>query len=464
MRKNSDSAASLKLSKSKPSQNQTTDELQFLPALLEVIETPPSPYGRWLLWLLLTFVTIAFIWSFLGQVEIVAVASGKVIPAGRSRVIQPLESGIIRKIFVAEGQLVRSGDALVELDTSIQQADIGRNLEALASAKLEVKRQKILIDAIQGRVVSNLAVGIEAPKSLISTQQDALEGELNGFRARQLEIDAEIKKKYAELQSGQELVRKLTLTLPIAEGRADDLRRLRESGFVSEHGMLDREQIRIELERDLAYQKSKMKEIDASISESRRRLNTHESEAIRNAKSALAEAQKRVGQFEWEVSKNERVRKQSKLVAPIDGTVQQLSINTETAVVTPAQTLMLLVPLHSALEVEAILQNKDVGFVRVGDHVGIKLTPFPYVRHGLLVGRVTNVSRDAVIDTKGEANFSVRVAVNQALNNSESEKLLFKSLEAGMSVTAEIKTGTRRIIDFVLDPVVNVAREGLRER
>jgi hemolysin D len=439
----------------------TQQETEFLPALLELMERAPSPIGRVLMWTIIMAFCCTLLGAIVGRVEIVAVAQGKVIPTGRSKVVQPLEAGTITRIHVRDGQLVQAGEPLIDLDASLQKADLTKVKEAKTALQLQLARHFAMLQAIDGQGNAVLRFIGTASSAAIAAEQAALQAEIGDFRAKLGAIEAERMRREAEKRSTHELIAKLEATLPIVQARANDLKRLRDEGFVSQHGMLDREQIRIETERDLAFQRSKVQEIDAGLAETRQRATALVAEARKTLRASMIDDQNRLTQLRQDASKGQRLEQLSRIVAPITGTVQQLAVHTEGGVVTPAQALMVIVPRDSVPEIEASLENKDIGFVRVGDPVTVKVDTYPYVRFGTLKGTVTAVTQDALVDDKGNARFAIRVALTEQALQKPGATL---PIAAGMTVSAEVKTGTRRVISFVLDPLQKIGQESLRER
>lgn len=288
-----------------------------------------------------------------------------------------------------------------------------------------------------------------------------MQSQYTEHRTRLAALDAEVSKRAAELDSSKQIVAKLTQTLPIAQRRAEDYKNLVAQKFVTEHAFLEKEQARIELERDLAYQQARINELAAAIEETRRRRATLTAEFERHAVSQKHDADKRVAQLTQELVKAETRQLQQILSAPVDGTVQQLAIHTVGGVVTPAQPLMVIAPSDYQAEVEAVLENKDVGFVKVGQRAEVKIETFPFARYGTLGGTVSFVSQDAVPDEKRGLLFQTRVKLDSPAILVEGRSVL---LTPGMAVTAEIATGRRRVIEFFLDPIRKTANEGLRER
>jgi len=425
-----------------------TLERQFLPAALELVETPAPALPRAVLWSIVAAAAFAIGWSFIGRIDLVAVAPGKVIAAGKTKVIQPAEVGVVKRIRVTDGQAVKAGDVLIELEAAATAtaADTARQREALTAARLEAARYDAL--------ARGTALKADAPRALVNAEARALASQRDERRARLAELDAEIARRTAELGAVRELAKKLEQTLPIAQKRADDYRNLVEQKFVSQHGYLDREQARIENERDLAFQRARVEQLAAAVEEARRRRDSLVAEFERAAVNAKVEADKRAAILAQDLVKAQARQQQQTLVAPVDGVVQQLAVHTIGGVVTPAQTLAVITPSEYQTEVEALLENRDVGFVKPGQHVEVKVDTFPFTRYGTIPGTVSFISRDAVTDEKRGLVFLARVKLDPSSI----------PVTPGMAVTAEIATDRRRVIDFFLDPIRRTTAQALIER
>jgi len=439
-------------------------ERQFLPAALEILDTPAPALPRAVILTIIVALVCTLAWAIIGRIDEIAVASGKVIAADKTKVIQPAETAVVKRILVADGQVVRAGQILIELEAAATAtaAETARTREALTAARLEAARYDALARSGRGTAA---APSFTAPKgvarNLIDAETRAMASQYQEHRAKLGALDAEVAKRTAEAASAQELVTKLQQTLPLAQRRAQDYRNLVEQKFISEHGYLDKEQARIEQERDLAFNEARVRELKAGIDEVRSRRESQIAEFERTAVNAKTDADKRAILLEQELVKNETREKQQVLTAPVDGTVQQLAVHTIGGVVTPAQALMVIAPSEYQAEVEAVLENKDVGFVKVGQHAEVKVETFPFTRYGTLPGTVSYVSQDAAPDEKRGLLFQARVKLERASLRVDERDV---ALTPGMAVTAEISTGKRRVIDFFLDPVRKVANEGLRER
>lgn len=436
-------------------------EAQFLPAALELQETPVSPLPRATMWLLMVFAAVALLWAIFGHMDVVAVAHGRIVPNDRTKVIQPIDTATVKAIRVSDGQTVTAGQVLVELDATSTAADTARIANDLVTARLQVARAKALLAAIASGKSPVLAGLPEIDPSRLAQEQRVLDGQYGEYLAKLARIDADISKREAELRSTQEVVRKLEQTVPIARQRAQDFKDLAEKHFISKHGYLEKEQIRIEQEADLATQRSRIKELAAALQEGRSQRLALVAETKRLALDGLNEAEQKVIAYGQEFIKAESRGRLMTLTAPVDGTVQQLAIHTVGGVVTEAQQLMMIVPKDNPIEVEAYVENKDIGFVNPGQEAVVKVETFPFTKYGTIDAKVTSVSNDAVNDEKRGLIFPARVNLARATIPVENKTV---NLSPGMAVTVEVKTAKRRVIEYFLSPLLQYKDESLRER
>lgn len=436
-------------------------ELDFLPAALSLQDKPVSPAPRLAMALIVGFAAIASLWATFGRIDIVATARGKIVPNDRTKVIQPFETATVKAIRVTDGQVVRYGEVLLELDATHAEADRERYAGELVNARAQTLRASALLAALDGHRPPRLNPRHDMPVERLAQEQRLVDGQYGEFRARLARIDADIARREAERRSTQEVVRKLEQTAPIARRRATDFANLVEQNFVSRHGYLEKEQTRIEQEADLATQKSRLRELSAALAEGREQRRTLIAETRRSVLDSLDDGEKKAGSLAQELIKAQSRGRLMTLTAPIDGTVQQLAIHTVGGVVTPAQALMVVVPREEAIEVEAFLENKDIGFVHVGQEAQVKIDTFPFTKYGTIRATVTHVANDAINDDKKGLLYPLRAQLAQATIRVEEKSVL---LSPGMAVTVEIKTGTRRVIEYFLSPLLQYGGESLRER
>lgn len=436
-------------------------EVEFLPAALALQDSPAPAAPRVAMWMLLTAAMSALAWSIWGQVDVVATAQGKVVPGDRIKTIQPFEVSSVRRILVADGQSVRAGEVLVELDATTVQADLGRVQGELDVARLLAARGQALLSSVATGRLSAL----QRPDAVSQVQwleaERLLQGEYSAYQAKRSRIEADTARREAEWRSIQALVHKLEQTVPIARQRARDFENLVSQNFVSRHGYLEREQVRIEQEADLANLKSKLDEIQAALREGTGQLAELEAETRRAALERIQEGQKQASALAQELRKAESRGRLMTLTSPVDGTVQQLAVHTVGGVVTPAQPLMVVVPHDHRLEVEAFLENKDIGFVKTGQTAQVKVETFQFTKYGTLAGQVATVSHDAIQDEKRGLLYAARVVLDKTTMPIDGTDV---NLSPGMAVTVEVKIGQRRVVEYFLAPLIQRSSESLRER
>lgn len=436
-------------------------EAAFLPAHLELQDSPPHPAPRVLAWLLMLFFVLLVLWSFFGKIDIVAVAQGKIMAGDRSKVIQPLAPATITQIHVKDGQLVRAGQPLIDLDATQADADFTRTGDEWRDARLAGMRARALLHAISSGSMPQIGKAADIDKTALQAEQQLLTSQYLEFRSKVATLEAELGKRRAEENSTREIVAKLEQTLPLIQQRAEDYKNLQQQNFVSRHRYLEQEQARIETERDLAAQRSRLRELAAAIEETQRNREAMVAEFRRGVFDQLGEADQRAAALQQENIKARQRRTLTRLTAPVDGTVQQLAVHTVGGVVTEAQPLMVIVPVDNPVEIEAWVQNRDIGFVWPGQSATVKVETFPYTRYGTLDGRVVTVSSDAVQDEKRGLIYQTRVSLARSTLNVDGKRV---NLSPGMAVTVEVKTGERRVLEYFLAPLLQHASESLRER
>lgn len=436
-------------------------EAQFLPAALALRDSPLHPAPRIALWLIMLFALIALLWAVFGRIDVVATAVGKIIPNDRTKVIQPMETAVVKAIHVRDGQRVQQGQVLIELDATDAGADSERLRNEALTARLEAARAQALLAALASGIPPKLPPLDGADATRLLAEQSQTTGQYQEYQARQQQLQAEITRRRAELQATREQVTKLEQTTPIARQRAQDYQNLLKDNFVSRHGYLEREQTRIEQEQDLAGSRSKIAEIRAALAETQQQQATLAAETRRQLLDQHNLAAQKAASLQQEWVKAHQRGQLMRMTAPVAGTIQQLAVNTVGGVVTPAQHLMVIVPTDNVLEVEAMLPNKDIGFVNPGQEVEVKVETFPFTKYGTLHGTITQVSSDAIQDEKLGLIYATRVKL--AKDNIQVENKTVR-LTPGMAVTVEVKTGKRRVIEYFLSPLMQYGSESLRER
>jgi hemolysin D len=435
-------------------------ELAFLPANLELAETPLHPAPQWSARLLGGIALIIAVMSILGRLDIVAVAPGRLIPNASVKIIQPAVTGVVRRILVQNGQRVESGQLLMELDPTQAAADADRARVMKLDALLAIVRARALLSAQEANTEPTVESVSGASPARQAENQSFATGAYREYRVKISSLKAELQKRKAELETSRREITKLEQTAPLARQQASDYKELARGSYVASHDYLDREKTAIEQTEELAAQRSHARELEAGIDEQQHDIESASASFRREQWDALNKAEPNAEQSQDEETKADARRKLMKLTAPVRGLIQKLSVHTVGGVVTSAETLMEIVP-DDTLEVEADISNKDIGFVYPGQDAVVKIATFPYTRYGYLAGKVIKVSNDATQDRRFGPVFLARIRIPDNRFKVEAKWI---ELSPGMEVTAEIKTGKQKVWQYFLSPLIETGQQSLRER
>lgn len=457
-----------------------TNEAAFYPAALEIVETPPSPASRAIAGTIIAFFLVAVLWAIVGSVDVIAMAPGKIIPTGRTKLIQPLEAGVIRAIHVRDGQKVKAGDVLLEIDPTINGADRDRLRQDHIRAKLDIARFRAA-SSMADDTESAFLPPAEASAAQIEMARVMLVNQQQEVLAKLSALDEQIAQNEGNRRAVEQTIAKFKQAIPFLAERARIRSELARKGYSSKIDNLTVQQQLSEQRNELLVQQSRLAEASSAVQALTQQRRQAEAEYQRTALASLAEAEQKAATYQEQLKQAEQKYRLQTLTAPVDGTVQQLAVHTEGGVVTSAQTLLLIVPADSSLEVEAMISNRDIGFVYPGQDVGIKVDTFNFTKYGLLKGKILSVSQDAIArntataktssegaesTTSSEPNgqeyvFAARIAIDQTTMNIDGKEV---NLNPGMAITAEIKTSSRRVIEFLLSPLQTSTHQALRER
>ncbi|MDR3088961.1 MAG: HlyD family type I secretion periplasmic adaptor subunit [Desulfobulbaceae bacterium] len=433
-------------------------DYDFLPAALEVLERPPAPLARLTALALIALATLIICWAIFARMDIVVSASGRIVPKGKVKVIQPLESGIVRAIHVHNGQRVRQGEMLISLDSVETEADSATAHKELAATELAISRLQAQLDGDAAFLPDAAATDA----AHVKVAQDLL---LQSMRAQQEKLAAlekEIERCRAEQRAGDINLDKLATALPLSERLLSQKKALAAKHLISQAELLQAELDINTARHELAAARNGRTLAEAQLAKAREERSLAVSEYKRDILARLSEMTGKRDQLVQQLEKAENRQAHSLLRAPIDGLVQQLAAHTVGGVATAAQPLLVIAPSGGDLEVDAQVLDKDIGFVAAGQPVSVKVAAFPHTRHGDLPGLIEWVARDSVTDEKLGQAYPIRVSLKSyELPNSVNEQ---RGLAApGMTVIADIKVGKRRVIEYFLGPILRYRDESLRE-
>jgi hemolysin D len=456
------------------------DEREFQAAAIEILETPASPTWRLFAGSLMLLFTIVLVWSIFGRLDVHAVLEGKVVPVGQVKVIEPLITGTIKTIHVSQGQEVAEGDILVTLDPTEPAADRARLDEDFLTSQVISARLNATIAAAGTGIAAEAAelpAVAQAPVAVIDLQRHMLRQTLLAFNAEQQTIAADIRQKGEERRRIQQTVTEREKLIGLLGERVGMVEDLSRTGSASRAMYLESAQLLFQQRAELAEDEGQIPEIGAAIAALERRADERKQSFLQETTKQLEENERRLAGLRQELIKARQKEAQSILLAPVSGTIQQLSVFTVGEVVTTGQLLMIVVPTGTKLEVEAMLLNRDKGFVREGQEARIKLESFNFTKYGVIDGMVASISNDAVslgqnnqpmagaqpsfLSPRGPLVFPVKITLSRETIQADEEEV---KLTPGMAVSAEIKTGNRRVIEYFLSPLLKMKDEALRER
>ena len=434
-------------------------ETDFLPAALEIVETPPNPLGRWLLWSMMGCVGAALAWSLIARVDVVAVAPAKVIATDHNKLLQATDVGVVRRIFVRDGQSVKRGQPLVTLDPTETGAEKAQAEAALTTARVDAARERAVIAGLTGGSPRFIAPPGTAPE-VVATQRALIASRLTEYASQQANLRAQGQEAAAQRGAASAQIARLSETMPYLQERIAKRRILVDKGFGSRLLQPELEEQKVDREHQASVEAQNAARADATLAGVRQQIAAARQTMLKDAYAALGKAEAEVRQREEELTKATGRSGLRVLRAPVDGTVQQLAVYTEGAVMKAADPILVIVPSGGPLVVEAKVLNRDEGFVSVGQPVTVKLEAFPFTRYGTIKGRLAWISRDAVEDEKLGPVYAARIALSCLPGG----PALCAEVDPGLTASAEIRTGERRVIDFLLSPLERRVAEAGRER
>lgn len=435
-------------------------EVDFLPAALEVIERPVSSTARLTGKVMLAGFALLGGWLALGRTEIVASAPGRVVPAGAVQLVQPAAPGVVRRILVHDGDHVAKDQPLVLLDPTVSGAETAQAAAAWQAAAFEAARAQAVLDAIDGKGFRFSAPAGVTP-SAVPVQRALALAALADMRAAITARSSAIAVAGADIAAARADAAKLTETLPLLDAQLDANEQLLAKGYVSRLKVIELRRQRIAQihDRDAAIEALRRAAATRSgaASDVARTRTEMRAQLLDQLVKARAEAELRAAEL---VKARQRGGYQV-LRAPAAGTVGQLALHTEGGVVEAAKPIMTVVPDAGGLMAEVKLLNRDAGFVHRGQPVALKLEAFPFVRYGTVPGRVVSISPDAVDDEKMGLVYIVRIAIDRTVIDRGGERV---RLAPGLTATADIVTGSRSFLSYLTSPIAEAGGTALRER
>ncbi len=403
------------------------DSYEFRPIITEIEESPVNPLGRTTFWIIISLIFCTALWLFFGKVDIVVSARGKVIPDGEIKIIQPLETGVVKEIHVKEGDFVKQGQTLIEIDTSTTQPQL-QSLQANLDY-INTERQRLKGEIVQN--AENSYTQNELAKSAYADLQNQLASK-----------NHEIKRLREDIANYQ---KQLTLNL-------DKERRMRDVEDIISRNDLDKVHAEnMDYSSRIASLNEQIRSIQKDADYIRTNFRTQNL-------TQLADRDKQANELEANIKEIEFKKQQQNIISPVDGYVNTMLVHTIGGVVTPAEKVISIVPADSPLSIKVSVLNKDIGFVKEGMPVQVKIDTFDFQKYGMIEGKVKKVSKDSVEDEKQGLIYDVFITpVTKTLRVDGIDQ----PISTGMGLSAEIKTGKRRIIEFFIYPIIKYWSEAV---
>ena len=437
-------------------------QYEFLPAAEEIVETPAATLGALVVWLVTLLLIVALAWSYFGRIDIVAVANGKISTEGSTKIIQPAVSGVVTNINVHEGQRVKKGETLLALDKTTAEKDVATANQSLNTARAERDiLRRLAVGGNTDEIINNADLPDETKAMLrqFASSQTVLSA------ARQQAANGTISNYQQQIQFNQQAKNQLEINAQNLKNRKAEIEKQLPNANPIDRLRLQNELSNIDqritsADSAVLGQNQQLLQSQSALTQAQNQSQTQNAETNSAFSNQIIAAEKRIIELENNLVKARQVLAQTTITAPVDGTVLSLTVKTIGGVVNAGQQLAQIVPEKVSLDIDAALDNQDVGFVKSGQRVVVKVATYPFQRYGYLEGTVENISPDAIQDDKKGLIYKAKIK----LNDDKSSKQNQLKLLPGMSVSAEITTGQRRIIEFFLDPLMTKADERLKVR
>lgn len=431
---------------------------EFSTAALALQLRPPAYRARMVTLTICGMALLVVMYSVFTSIDVVATTMGKIVPSGKTKVVQPLEAGIVRAIHVRDGQRVKADEVLLELDPTSTGADSARLLREEMEAEADVLRLTALL---AGKPIFNPPAGLSA--EMAANQNAMMSSRQAEQRSRLAALDADVARRKADWDAMVSSLKQGETSLPLVRKKLAMREELARTGHIAETGLIEAKLELLALEKEVDVSRNRLAESLASLNAATQQKAQAVAEFRTRVASELADAARKRDAALQERIKADRRREQQILRAPIDGVVQQLAVSTVGGVVTPAQQLLVVAPEHHVLEVEAQALNKDVGHIKIGQRSIVKIETYDFTRYGYLEGEVQWVGGDAFNDPKLGMVYPLRIRLKEdttpyAVNGRKGQAA------PGMNVTADVRVAERRLIEYFLAPMLRYKEESLRER
>ncbi|WP_033916575.1 HlyD family type I secretion periplasmic adaptor subunit [Campylobacter sputorum] len=427
------------------------DSYEFKPVIVEIEDRPLNPLGRTVLWIIIMLIIACVLWLFFAKVDVVVSTRGKVIPTGEIKILKPLETGVVSKIFVKEGQVVKAGEILMQIDPSVSMVNLKTKQDELDAINMSIKRLETLGfgKKLSDEELNNLS---QDEKKLYLHQLNTYEDTIKQYEFKLAQAKHSANGVDSEIQ-------RLSLLLKKSSDRLDRLQNVKDIIAYKDYENTQKEVF--DTTEKLNIAKQQKLESAKKIGEIKQEMSVFKENIKTKYLDELISKQKEASNIKAQINTYMFQGKQQQITSPVDGYIGKLMINTQGGIVNSTEPLLSVIPANEPLIIKANVLNKDIGFLSVGQEVAIKIDTFNFQKYGKLDGKLFYISNDSLKDEKLGEIYEIKVEPKQTTLLVDGEE---KSIEPGMSVSAEIKTGKRRVIELFVYPIIKYLDEGLSVR
>lgn len=434
---------------------ETKDKHEFKPLLVELEDTPTSPLARWLLWIVVAFMVLTFLWLYFAKVDIVVSAKGKAIPTGEIKIVQPMENGVIKDILVEEGEEVKKGQVLMLLDPSVNKANLQAQDKNAKLLNVEIRRLKALIDETPFDISSFSYINSE----LIKTQYSLYEMIKEAHFKQQEIIKEQIIQIQNQIKANLEDISRVKLLLNSAEERKKQLYKVID--IIAKKEYEDASNQVIEYSEQIKIKNYEVKGKKARLQELKNQLKVVKQEYKNKLLEELSQKRTRLVEVKAVLEEIKFKSEKQFIKSPVDGYIGKLLVHTKGGVVSPAEKLVSIIPKDKPLIFKVSVLNQDIGFIEESMGVSVKIDTFNFQKYGLIDAKVFHISDDAIEDEKQGLVYEVFIEPSKYHLEYAGKK---HKINSGMSITAEVKIGKRRVINFFIYPLIRYLDEGMSVR
>ena len=427
------------------------DSYEFKPVIIEIEDTPQNPLGRTILYIALSLIIFTFLWLFLAKIDIVVSSQGKVIPNGEIKILKPLESGVVSKILVKEGDKVLKGDTLMSIDPSVTTVNLQTKENELNNLNMSIIRLRALGNE-SNLTDEELNLLSNSELNLFLNQKNSYDNSINQYKFSIEELNFNI-------ESSKDEIIRLNNLLNKNQNRLNRLEKVKDIISLKEYDELQKEVY--DLTSKLNIAKNNKTAAVNKLNATKEELEVFKQNSKGKFLDELITKQKEANLIKAEINAYLFQSKQQLIKSPVDGYVGKLLVNTESGVVNSGEALITIIPANEPLIIKATTLNKDIGFLKEGQKVAIKIDTFNFQKYGKLDGELIHIANDAIEDEKLGIVYEIKVKPLKTTLNIDGE---IKNIEPGMSVIAEVKVGKRRVIELFIYPIIKYLDEGLSVR